>query len=72
MQLGGTDLRVGLDIQMELPLGIWKCGEVGVSGLALQRCQVRQETLRMDINSERDIFKQKTTNNTHGTALFRL
>ena len=35
MYLGGTDFRVELDIQMELPLGIWKRGEVGVSGLAL-------------------------------------
>lgn len=40
--LGSTGFRVGLDIQMKLPLGIWKCGGGGVSGLALLRYRVRK------------------------------
>lgn len=42
---------------MELPLGIWKYGIGGICGLALERYRVTQEAVRMNIISEREIFK---------------
>lgn len=57
---GYTNFKVGLGIQMEIPLGVWKYGAGRVLGLSLWRWTVGQEAVR--IKTDRNISSGRSPN----------